>query len=175
MTSAVPVLHTRAALVQSDERLGSLGDDLRDAWEHELHDAERAALMEVLFEAAAKGIKVCVLSGDVHVSAVFAIEDDEGNRIYQLTSSAITYNLSLPQSWVLRAGAADSGFTGEGYRFERLALYTQSAYALIRVDPGTSEAWFKLYGEQKLDAPPDADADADAVALSHSLAKIRLF
>ena len=173
VVSAVPVVHTRAAIVQADEHLGSLGDDLRDAWEHELHDVERTALMDVLFELAARGIRVCVLSGDVHVSAVFAVDDEQGHRIYQLTSSAITYNLSLPQSWVLRAGAADSGVTGEGYRFERLALYTQSAYALVRVDPGTGEAWFKLYGEQKLDAPPDAAIDA--VALSHSLAKIRLF
>ncbi len=175
VVSAVPVLHTRAALVQADEsldRLG-LGDDLRDSWEHELHDEERKALMETLFEAAARGVKVSVLSGDVHVSAVFAIEDDQGNRIHQLTSSAITYNLSLPQSWVLRAGAADDGITAEGHRFERLALYTQSAYALVRVDPAAGEAWFKLYGEQSLDAP--SDAPGGAVALSHSLAKIRLY
>ncbi|MCY4427011.1 MAG: hypothetical protein OXC05_08270 [Halieaceae bacterium] len=36
VVSAVPVLHTRAALVQADERPGGLGDDLRDSWEHEL-------------------------------------------------------------------------------------------------------------------------------------------
>ena len=173
VVSAVPVLHTRAALVGADEHLGSLGDDLRDAWEHELHDEEREALMQVLFDLAAGGVKVCVLSGDVHVSAVFAIEDGEGCRIHQLTSSAITYNLSLPQSWVLRAGAADRGVTSEGYRFQRLALYSQPSYALIEADPGTGEAWFKLYGEQSLDAPPDLDAGT--VALSHSLAKIRLY
>lgn len=173
VTSAVPVLHTRAALVQADEHLGGLGDDLRDSWEHELHTPEREALMKVLFEAAAKGINVSVLSGDVHVSAVFAIEDGEGRRIYQLTSSAITYGLTRPQSWVLRLGAADDGETAEGYRFERLALYAQSSYALVSVDPGAGEAWFKLYGEQKLDTPPGETGEA--VALSHSLAKIRLF
>ena len=173
VVSAVPVLHTRAALVQADEHLGGLGDDLRDSWEHELHDVERKALMSALFEAAARGIRVSILSGDVHVSAVFAIDDDAGNRIYQLTSSAITYNLSRPQSWVLRLGAADSGETEEGHRFERLALYTQTTYALVKVDPGTSEAWFKLYGEQKLDSPPNLSGEA--AVLSHSLAKIRLF
>lgn len=138
-----------------------------------MHDAERGALMTALFEAAARGVRVSILSGDVHVSAVFAIGDGAGNRIYQLTSSAITYNLSRPQSWVLRMGAADSGATAEGHRFERLALYTQTAYALVKADPGTGEAWFKLYGEQKLDSPPDAGGKA--AALSHSLAKIRLF
>ena len=173
VVSAVPVLHTRAALVGADEQLGSLGDDLRDAWEHELHDTEREALMGVLFAAAARGMKVSIVSGDVHVSAVFGIEDVEGHRIYQLTSSAITYNLSRPQSWALRLGAADEGETPEGHRYERLALFAQPSYALVRVDPGAGEAWFKLYGEQRLDAP--SEAPPGAVPLSHSLAKIRLF
>ncbi len=173
VVSAVPVLHTRAALVGADERAGSLGDDLRDAWEHGLHDTEREALMGVLFAAAAKGMKVSVVSGDVHVSAVFGIEDGEGRRIYQLTSSAITYNLSRPQSWALRLGAAEEGEAPEGHRFERQALFAQPSYALVRVDPGAGEAWFKLYGEQVLDSPrPDRD---DEVPLSHSLARIRLF
>ena len=179
VVSAVPVLHTRASLVRHDERLGSLGDDLRDSWEHELHKTEREALMNTLFEAAKKGIRVSVLSGDVHVSAVFTIEDGRGNHICQLTSSAITCNLSLVQSWILRTGAADDGTTDEGYRFRRLALWTQNAYALVSVDPGAGEAWFKLYGEQQMNAPsrsrgPSRSRD-EAVALSHSLAKIRLF
>ncbi len=98
VVSAVPILHTRTVLVQADKLLGELSDDLRDAWEHELHDAEREELMDVLFDAASRGIRVSVLSGDVHVSAVFSIENDKGYRIYQLTSSSITYNLTRPQS-----------------------------------------------------------------------------
>ena len=175
VVSAVPVLHSRAALVNADDqwlaRQAGLDDDLRDSWEHELHDAERAALMRALFAAAAKGIRVAILSGDVHVSAVFAIDDGKNNRIYQLTSSAITYNLTRPQSWVLRLGAADNGETAEGYRFERLALYTESAYALISVDPKKQEAWFKLYGGQKLRS---TSGEAHTIPLAHSLAKIRL-
>ena len=173
VVSAVPMLHTRTVVVQADEKLGSLGDDLRDSWEHEIHQIEREALMKVLFAAAARGIKVSILSGDVHVSAVFSLEDGQGNRIYQLTSSAITYNLSRLQSWVLSAGAADDGETDEGHRFKRLALYVESSYALISVDPGTGEAWFKLYGGQKLETPPGVEGKA--VPMPHSLAKIRLF
>ena len=127
-----------------------------------------------MFGAAAKGIRVCVLSGDVHVSAVFSIEDGEGRRIYQLTSSAITYSLSRAVSWVLSQGAADEGETAEGHRFRRLALYADSSYALISVDPGTGESWFKLYGKQTLDPPPSLDRDK-TVPLNHSVAKIRLF
>ena len=173
VVSAVPVLHTRAVVVGADEFVGGLGDDLRDSWEHELHDIERAALMDVLFEAAARGIKVAVLSGDVHASAVFSIEDGSANRVYQLTSSAITYNTSRLVSWALRLGAADDGETAEGHRFRRLALYTDPSYALVSVDPRSGEAWFKLYGEQKLDVPPTAGGDVEP--LTHSLAKIRLF
>ena len=176
MVSAVPVLHTRAGLVNADERWlidqAGLGDDLRDSWEHELHDEERAAPLDVL--AAAKRIRVCVLSGDVQVSAVFSIDDEEGRRIYQLTSSAITSGIGRPLSWVLSAGAADDGETAEGHRFQRLALYADSSYALISVDPGTGQAWFKLYGEQKLEPPPSLH-DAETLPLNHSVAKIRIF
>ena len=178
VVSAVPILHTRAGLVSADDRWlieqAGLDDDLRDSWEHELHDEERGALLQVLFGAAAKGIRVCVLSGDVHVSAVFSIEDAKGNQIYQLTSSAITYNLSRPVSWVLSQGAADEGTTAEGYKFQRLALYADSSYALIRVDPETGESWFKLYGKQKLD-PPLSLEGAKTLPMNHSVAKIRLF
>ena len=178
VVSAVPVLHTRAGLVNADERWliehAGLDDDLRDSWEHEIHDEERGALLDLLFGAAAKGIRVCVLSGDVHVSAVFSIEDGEGRRIYQLTSSAITYGLSRAVSWVLSQGAADEGETAEGHRFQRLALYADSSYALISVDPGTGESWFKLYGKQTLDPPPSSDRE-ETVPLNHSVAKIRLF
>ena len=172
VVSAVPVLHTRASIVKFDEYAGGLGDDLRDSWEHELHKIEREAFMNILFEVAAKGINVAVLSGDVHVSAVYSIEDKSGNRIYQLTSSAITYGLSLHQSWILRMGAADDGETDEGYFFRRLALYTKSSYALISVDPESGESWFKLYGMQELKAP-DSVAE-ESIPLNNSLAKIRL-
>ena len=178
VVSAVPVLHTRAGLVNADEQWlvdhGGVGDDLRDSWEHELHDEERGALMEALFEATARGIRVCILSGDVHVSAVFSIEDADGHRIYQLTSSAITYGLSRPVSWVLSQGAAEDGETTEGHRFDRLALYAESSDALISADPRRGECWFKFYEQQKLEPPPSLNREA-TVPLNHSVAKIRLF
>ncbi len=178
VVSAVPVLHAKAALVSSDLRFplrqAGLGDDLRDAWEHPLHNEERSALMEVLFRAAEKGVRPCVLSGDVHVSAAFSIDDDRGNRVWQLTSSAITYHIPRALGWALRFGAADEGETDEGHRFRRLLLYTGSSYALVSVDPQADEAWFKLYGEQTVERPGD-ERNRKAVPLSHSLAKIRLF
>ena len=48
VVSAVPMVHTRTGIVQRDEWLevAGLGDDLRDSWEHELHDAERGELLK---------------------------------------------------------------------------------------------------------------------------------
>ena len=173
VVSAVPVLHTRTAVVDADEFVGGLGDDPRDAWEHELHDVERRALLGALFDAADRGINVAIISGDVHVSAVFSLDDDRGNRIYQLTSSPITYNLSRIGSWALKLGAADDGRTDDGYRFRRLALYAQESYILVSVDPANGEAWFKLYGKQELKAP--SAEHGHSVPITHSLVKLRLF
>ena len=158
VTTAVPLLHARAALVGADRRKVmealDFGDDLRDAWEHGLHDAERRALLEVLFGLASRGHRVAVLSGDVHVSAAFSIEDDGGARIWQLTSSAISRHYSRPLSWGLRFGASDDGRTPDGHRFARHALYVDANYAVVRVDPARSRAWFEIYGAQTVEPPP---------------------
>ena len=177
VVSAVPVLHTRTALVRADDNLligqAGLGDDLRDSWEHPLHDEERQALMRVLFDAAARGMCVAILSGDVHVSAAFRIGDGEGRHIWQLTSSTITYQLSRAASWILRQGAAESGVTEDGYSFERYALYTGSSYAMVSVDPQSREARFRLYGAQELESPPDTPGP-QAEPVPHALANIHL-
>ena len=158
VTSAVPLLHARASLVGADRRKVmealDFGDDLRDAWEHGLHDAERRRLLAVLFRLAHGGHRVAVLSGDVHVSAAFSIDDDDGARIWQLTSSAISRHYSRPMSWGLRFGASDDGMTPDGHRFARHALYVDANYALVRVDPAGSRAWFEIYGAQQVEPPP---------------------
>ena len=178
VVSAVPVLHARSALTNADLqfplRAAGLGDDLRDSWEHSLHDEERAALMDILFRAARRGVRPCILSGDVHVSAVFGITDDDGHRVWQLTSSAVTYHVPRALGWALRFGAADDGETPEGYGFRRLALYTGTSYALVEVNPVAREAWFKLYGKQIVEEP-SPERGRQVVPLSHSVAKIRLF
>jgi len=59
----------------------------------------------------------------------------------------------------------------DGYAFRRLALYTGGSYALVSVDPGAGESWFKLYGRQSLAVPPGVDDTNDA-AVTHSLARM---
>lgn len=153
VVSAVPMLHLCSGIANMENWItdkANLDDDLRDSWEHELHDEERGELMKILFSAAARGIRVCILSGDVHISAVFRISDGKNPDIYQLTSSAITYNVGTMLGRALGWGVADEGQTAEGHDYERLALYTEPSYSIIRVNPKTKEVYFQIYGRQKI-------------------------
>ena len=177
VVSAVPVLHMKPIFVNADSTtladLGDLQDDLRDAWEHKLHDVERKALLKALFSAAQRGIRVCILSGDVHVSAAFRmIEETSGATMYQLTSSAITYNKPRLLGWLLGNTVPDDGKSNDGYRFERLALYTDSNFSLIRVDPDNDRVVFQLYGQQQVSHPEGAEEDKP---MTHSIAKLELY
>jgi len=162
--SAVPVMHLNIVLANADANvladLADLQDDLRDSWEHGLHDSERKGLLKALFSASKKGFRICILSGDVHTSAAFKMLDEQnGSVIYQLTSSAITYNKPRVLSWVLGKTVADSGRSDDGYQFKRLALYTDSNFSIINVDPKGKCVWFKLYGKQTVADPNGIEAD----------------
>jgi len=164
--SAVPLLHTTDHIVGITEknvlgsvmRKGKVADDLRDAWEHEAHDEERRWFKEVLWRVAAKGVRVCILSGDVHASAAFRLEkrvNGKLHRIYQLTSSAITYHLSWLEDKVAKFAlpASEDGDTADGEAFMRLALSTESPYAILQVKPQQRSATFQLYGIETMPLP----------------------
>jgi alkaline phosphatase D len=176
VVSTVPVMHMSSVIVNADDTLladlADLQDDLRDSWEHELHDAERKQLIRMLFDTAQRGIKTSIVSGDVHASAVFRMVDDQsGAVIYQLTSSAITYNKPRLLGWILGEIVPDEGRSRDGYEFERLALYTDSNFAMLRVDPDADEVVFQLYGMQKVQHP---EGEADDRPVTHSLMKQKL-
>jgi alkaline phosphatase D len=174
IVSAVPLMHLSSTIVNADNAAvdaANLEDDLRDAWEHYLHDVERKKLVDMLFDAASRGLKVSILSGDVHVSAAFRMTDEHGNAIYQLTSSAITYNVPLPMGWILGAGVEDTGTSSDGYSFKRLALYTGRNYAMICVDPEAGTADFQLYSSQKVSHP---SGEKDDQPVTHAMVKVEL-
>lgn len=100
--SSVPVVHPGLELIA--QVLGVLPgqqemeDDLRDHWSSSPHKAERLRLIHRLLQVAGQGVRVTILSGDVHVAALGVIEstredDRSGNArvINQLTSSAIVH------------------------------------------------------------------------------------
>jgi alkaline phosphatase D len=172
--SAVPLMHLKSAVANADNvavDIANVEDDLRDAWEHRLHETERKELVRLLFEAANRGLKISILSGDVHVSAAFRMTDQSGNIIYQLTSSAITYNVPRPMGWALGLGVEDTGTSSDGYDFKRLALYTGRNYAMVCVDPAAGKADFQLYGPQSISHPRD---EQDDLPITHSMVKIEL-
>ncbi|MCB2016651.1 MAG: alkaline phosphatase family protein [Hydrogenophaga sp.] len=176
VVSTVPVLHMSPVLVNADDSVltewSSLQDDLRDAWEHKLHDMERRALLKALFAAAARGVRIAILSGDVHVSAAFRMTDQAtGATIFQLTSSALTYNKPRLLGWLLGNTVPDEGDSDDGYHFERLALYTQANFGLLRVDPQQGQAVYQLYGVQQVDHP---DPGTPGRPVTHAIAKIEL-
>jgi len=100
--SSIPVVHPGLDLIE--KVLGVLPgqqemeDDLRDHWASAPHKAERLRLIHRLLQTAARGVRVTILSGDVHVAALGVIESTrEGGKacvINQLTSSAIVHPTS---------------------------------------------------------------------------------
>ena len=151
VVSAVPILHAKTIVGALEGGLAAdianLDDDLRDAWECKAHDKERRELLDLLFTAAGKGMRICILSGDVHVSAAFSMR--RGNDvIYQLTSSPITYNVGRLLSVGLGLGTANSGESEDEYDYERLALYTSPSFSLIKVEK--DRVLFQIYGKQEL-------------------------
>jgi hypothetical protein len=96
--SSIPVVHPSFELLE--KLLGvlpgqqELEDDLRDHWTSPPHKAERLRLIHRLLQAGARGVRVTLLSGDVHVAALGVIESTRGGTalsINQLTSSAIVH------------------------------------------------------------------------------------
>ena len=185
VVSAVPVMHWKSSIVNREDNFAvdvlDLQDDLRDSWEWEKHDKERGRLMDALFAAADKGIRVAILSGDVHLSAAFAIRKGK-STIYQLTSSAITYNVGR-LAGLASVGIPDCGET-DGVGFERLAFYAKPSYAMVCILPKEKRAVFQIYGRQSVRPPENlgqgkkrngARAPTEEVPLYHSIAKVQLW
>lgn len=100
--SSIPVMHP--SFGQLEKMLGALPaieeleDDLRDHWTSPQHQAERLRLVHRLLDASAQGLRVTVLSGDVHVAALGEIESAlrgdlplEARSLTQLTSSGVAH------------------------------------------------------------------------------------
>ena len=104
--SSIPVVHPDLSFVERVLALvpGQVGeqgieDDLHDQWASYNHRTERLRLVHRLFDYAdAKGARVTILSGDVHVAALGVVESARrpvrwlhSNVINQLTSSPIVH------------------------------------------------------------------------------------
>ncbi|MBP6365733.1 MAG: alkaline phosphatase family protein [Nitrosomonas sp.] len=165
VVSPVPVVHAKSFIVNYLDVL-SLADDLRDQWEHESNWVERDELLDAAFKAAhAHGKPLFLLSGDVHIGAAFHLSHKEypDTPVYQLTSSAITYDLPWTQASVLALAVRKRGFlqrdsenTESNVSFQLLMEPCKTNnFALINVqnnDQGKVEVRWDLYGSAELSA-----------------------
>ncbi len=152
--SSIPVMHPGFA--ELEKLLGAmlgrqeLEDDLRDHWTSPSNRAERLRLVHHLLGAGARGSRVTVLSGDVHVAALGAIESSRepslppnASVINQLTSSGIEHpapaavGLSFLEQACQTAEELDRGITGRMLPFPTLPQRIIGARNFLSLHPDT--------------------------------------
>jgi alkaline phosphatase D len=158
IVSPVPLVHIANFIVNHlDLPLLGLADDLRDEWAHESNWEERNNLLSAVFDYSQNQKKrVVFLSGDVHIGAGFRLTrpDQPAARVYQLTSSAITYPIPPLLKLAVR-GAGKLGDTDKVDPQHRTAFqilhppFGRNNFALVSVRSGTGGdvriSW-NLYG-----------------------------
>ncbi len=162
--SPVPVVHSSSFIVNTaDLYLLGIADDFRDEWEHESNWTERDKILDAVFKFSANNKKkVIFLSGDVHLGASFKLTRDshKAARVYQLTSSGITYAkapTTLLKMTVKEKG--ELGYIKKDEKGETKATHKKTKYKLINLcdsnnfalvkavsDGGDIKVFWDLYG-----------------------------
>ena len=153
--SPVPVVHVCSFVVNHlDLPFLGIADDLRDEWEHNSNWKERNVMLRAVFDLSERtGHRVIFLSGDVHMAASFRIlhKDAPHSRVYQLTSSAISYSAFPGLQYMVREtgalGGADDGKAPYTFRQLQRVVPTNN-FGMVRVDtsdPAAPEVSWQLY------------------------------
>ena len=118
-------------------------DDVRDHWAHKKHGKEFLKILNIIFELSNSTKRpLVILSGDVHIGGIFKLLSDNKKysnaRVFQLTSSAITYAAVGPLKMNLLAKAtAITGTIGKtienkpSFRFKRHLVFPQHNFSLV--------------------------------------------
>lgn len=146
--SPVPVVHAANFVVNKfDLSFLGLADDLRDEWEHRSNWSERNRLLSAVFAFShEKGRTVAFLSGDVHIGAAFRVSCEKWSKakVYQLTSSAITYPAPEALALVVRdagwLGDADGVAPQDRYSYRCLDKLPQNNFGIVRVEGDAADA-----------------------------------
>ena len=136
IVSPVPIVHWCDFIVNTlDIPVLGLADDLRDEWEHESNYEERNSVLSKVFEFSDKHEKpVVFLSGNAHIGAAFklACKKKPKARVFQLTSSAITY-CKAPGK-LLKLAVREQGDVkgcGERTTFTRLHVFEDNNFGFV--------------------------------------------
>jgi alkaline phosphatase D len=158
IVSPVPIVHHRNFIVNhADIGFFGIADDVRDQWEHQANWTERDKLLTAVFGHSTQYKKpVLFLSGDVHVGAAFTLSNDKhpGAKVFQLTSSAITY--ANYHGSILRLIIKKSGELGHREssrngitRFNNICVFEENNFAVVRTSDLSSQdisITFDLFG-----------------------------
>ncbi len=167
--SSIPVVHPTFGLLE--KMLGvlpgqqELEDDLRDHWTSPPHLQERLRLVHRLLRLSAeKACRVTLLSGDVHVAAVGAVESDRNDVapnarvINQLTSSGIVHpappamaRYFLEQA-CQKVETLDRGITATMYEFPATTRRLIGARNFLTLEPDAdNRLWANWWVENEPD------------------------
>lgn len=167
--SSIPVVHPSFGLLE--KMLGflpgqqELEDDLRDHWTSAPHLQERLRLVHRLLRLSAdKNCRVTLLSGDVHVAAVGAVESDRNDVppnarvVNQLTSSGIVHpappamaRFFLEQACT-NVETIDRGITARMYEFPATTRRLIGARNFLTLEPDTQDRlWANWWVEGESD------------------------
>ena len=167
--SSIPVVHPTFGLLE--KMLGvlpgqqSLEDDLRDHWTSPPHLQERLRLVHRLLRLSAQKLcRVTLLSGDVHVAAVGAVESDRNDVppnarvINQLTSSGIVHpappaiaRFFLEQA-CQKVETLDRGITATMYEFPATTRRLIGARNFLTLEPDAdNRLWANWWVEGESD------------------------
>jgi alkaline phosphatase D len=160
IVSAIPLVHMIGFALTMDKWLPLMGlkDDIRDHWLHDNNVAELSELVTEIFKCSdISGRPVLILSGDVHIGTFyefFSKDKYPAARVYQITSSAITYaRLTTLESLCLTFPVEKNGEIGNtGIGYNNLFIYKDNNFAIIKVIMnGTilQKVIIKLFGTDK--------------------------
>ena len=160
VVSPVPTVHLKDFVSNILDWLAIFGarDDVRDHWEHNAHTQEYIDFMNACFDASQRTKRPLVfLSGDVHVGTIFKLgkKTHPDAKVYQVTSSAITYAALNDRSraalgkGVKSEGEIKKNEMKTGIIYRRYFTYVQNNIAIFDVrmnGKGTTNLYVNIVG-----------------------------
>lgn len=156
IVSGVPFVHLKTIASEILINFKSLKDDIRDHWGLDLHKAEFDKILEQLFDLSQKTKRpIIILSGDVHMSAIFDISSNKhpNIKLHQITSSAITNTNPFFLRHAMKIFSAKKGkLSGnKNYSYQQITNYTHKNFATINTkfdkDQNLSDVIVKIFSE----------------------------